>query len=183
MKDRLNRYLIELGVIFDSLDHEPMIDFAAKVASKRKLFVGGFGRTGLILQAFAIRLNQHHVPTYVLMESSTPPIEEGDLILVGSGSGTTETTLAMAKEAHRRSGVLVAITGNLLSPLGQIADHRLLIPPLLPPGLGSDTDITAPVQAGFEQALALVLEAIVTRIVGQDHPSGFSTFNPSQSNS
>ncbi|MFT7618064.1 MAG: 6-phospho-3-hexuloisomerase [Planctomycetota bacterium] len=178
MKEQLSRYLLHLGVIFDSLDVAPINEFSAKAAKRQKLFVGGFGRTGLILKSFAVRMNRLNLPTFVLLGTSAPPIEAGDLVLIGSGSGTTETTLATAKEVQRRSAELTAITGNLLSPLGQIADHRILIPPFLPPDLASDVDVTSPVQAGFEQALNLILDAISARIDSHLRPDRARSFIP-----
>lgn len=164
MKERLSRYLIELGIVFDALDDGPIEELANLVAQRQKLFVGGIGRTGLLLKAFAMRLNLLGIPTYALLEASAPTIKSQDLVLIGSGSGTTETTLAMAKESLRRSGELTAITGNVLSPLGQIAQRRISIPPILPANLLADCDVESPVQAAFEQALGLVLDAMATQI-------------------
>ncbi len=173
MKSLLSRYLLELRVVIETLDMKPWEELAKEIAHHPRLFVAGLGRTGAVMRAFAAKLNQHGRDTHVALEPGTPVLKCDDLLFIGSGSGTTETMVAVAKEAQKKQVRVIVATGNLLSPLGQLADQRLLIPPLLPPEPLDEDEIAGPVQAGFEQTLFLVLDALAARITGTEpQPKG-----------
>lgn len=53
-------------------------------------------------------------------------LEEGDLLIVVSYSGTTKDLLAVAELARERGVPLVVITGNAASPLARLADTCLV---------------------------------------------------------
>ena len=165
MKKQISRYLLELRIVLDGLDEEPLKALAERIRGKPRLFVAGLGRSGAVMRAFAERLNQCGLAAHVVLEPGAPGFQKGDLLLVGSGSGTTETMVAVAREAQKRDVAVAVITNNLLSPLGQLADHRVLVPPLLPPERPGEDEVQAPMQACFEQALFLILDALAWQIL------------------
>ena len=67
----------------------------------RRVFVAGAGRSGLISKFFAMRLMHAGLEVFVVGEIVTPSIGDGDLFLVFSGSGETETMLAFTKAAKK----------------------------------------------------------------------------------
>ena len=164
MKDALQRYLLELRVVAESLDERPFEALAGAIAARSRVFVAGLGRTGAVMSAFAARLNQGGFDAHVVLDPGSPLLQAGDLLLIGSGSGTTETMLAVAAEAARRRARVAVVTNNVLSPLGQGADETLLVPPVLPPDQPDAAGVASPVQATFEQALFLILDALAARI-------------------
>lgn len=94
----------------------------------RKTLIVGAGRSGLVGKAFAMRLMHLGFDIYVMGETITPAIEEGDLVLIisGSGSGTLSTTAArMAKKLGAR---VLAITSYPDSLLGRTADNVVVVP-------------------------------------------------------
>lgn len=82
----------------------------------------------MIMRTFAMRLMQIGFRSYVVFDTNTPAIEAGDLLIAGSGSGTTETVCVIARQAKERGARLVLISKNNTAPLAREADAVLQIP-------------------------------------------------------
>ncbi|MEZ0319714.1 MAG: 6-phospho-3-hexuloisomerase [Pyrobaculum sp.] len=96
--------------------------------SNKKILVVGVGRSGLVGRAFAMRLRHLGARSYVLGETITPSVEEGDLVVAISGSGSTQIIVAVAEAARKMKAKVVAITSYYDSPLGKLADLVVYVP-------------------------------------------------------
>ena len=94
----------------------------------KKVYTIAAGRANLIMRTFAMRLMQIGFRSYVVFDTNTPAIEAGDLLIAGSGSGTTETVCVIARQAKERGARLVLISKNNTAPLAREADAVLQIP-------------------------------------------------------
>lgn len=94
----------------------------------RKVMVVGAGRSGLVGKAFAMRLMHLGFSVYVLGETITPAVAEGDLIVAISGSGTTQVVVNAAEAAKRVGAKVIAVTSFPDSPLAKVSDHVVHIP-------------------------------------------------------
>ncbi len=94
----------------------------------KKILVVGVGRSGLVGRAFAMRLRHLGARSYVLGETITPSVEEGDLVVAISGSGTTQIVVAAAEAAKKMKAKVAAITTYPDSPLGKLADIVVFVP-------------------------------------------------------
>lgn len=94
----------------------------------KKALVVGAGRSGLVGRAFAMRLMHLGFRSYVLGETITPSVGEGDLVIAISGSGTTTMVVAAAEAAKKMKAKVIAITSYRDSPLASYADLILQVP-------------------------------------------------------
>ncbi|MCU7788292.1 6-phospho-3-hexuloisomerase [Pyrobaculum sp. 3827-6] len=94
----------------------------------KKILVVGVGRSGLVGRAFAMRLRHLGARSYVLGETITPSVEEGDMVVAISGSGTTQIVVAAAEAAKKMKAKVAAITTYPDSPLGKLADIVVFVP-------------------------------------------------------
>lgn len=94
----------------------------------KKVMVVGAGRSGLVGKAFAMRLMHLGFNVYVLGETITPAVSEGDLLIAISGSGTTQVVVSAAEAAKKVGARVVAVTSFPESPLASISDHVVRIP-------------------------------------------------------
>ena len=94
----------------------------------RRVLVVGAGRSGLVGKAFAMRLMHLGFDIYVMGETITPAVGEGDLVLIISGSGSTALPVTVAEMARRLGARVLAVTSHPDSPLGTTADHVVLVP-------------------------------------------------------
>lgn len=124
-----------------------------------RIFVVGAGRTGLALKAAAMRLMHLGLTVFVVGETTTPAIKAGDLLLAGSGSGTTSTIVKAAEKAAAVGAQILAISTTTDSPLAALATQLIV----LPAAQKQDHGGTISQQyAGslFEQAVLLLTDAI-----------------------
>lgn len=118
--------------VSNDIDKESVTRFlkilTSALANKRKILVVGAGRSGLVGKAFAMRLMHLGFNVYVVGETITPSISEGDVLVAVSGSGSTQIVLSVASAAKRAKAQVVAVTSFAESPLGKISDHVVVIP-------------------------------------------------------
>ena len=87
-----------------------------------RIFVTGAGRSFLFLKSLAMALMQIGGAVYATGEVSTPAVSPGDLLVVGSSSGSTQSVLLFVEQAKAQGAKVLAITSNPQSPIGQVAD-------------------------------------------------------------
>lgn len=94
----------------------------------KKVYITAAGRANLVMRTFAMRLMQIGFRSYVVFDTNTPAIQTGDLLIAGSGSGTTETVSVIARQAKEKGARMILITKSADSPLAELADAVLQIP-------------------------------------------------------
>lgn len=126
-----------------------------------RVFVHGTGRTGLMLRAFAMRLMQLGYTAYVVGETTTPALAMGDVLIVASASGETESVVFAATRAGRDGVRVVSITGTKDGRLSSVVEPLVLLE------TGSKYEESRmsvqPLGSLFEQTLLLFLDACILR--------------------
>lgn len=131
------------------------------------IFLMGAGRTGLMMKAAAMRLMHLGYKVYVVGETTTPAIKEGDVLIAGSGSGTTSGIVKAAETARKVGAKVLCFTTNGNSPLGTMANHSVIIPAAQKQE--RDEDISKQYAGSlFEQSLLLVLDALIQTLWEMD---------------
>ncbi|MFT2710525.1 6-phospho-3-hexuloisomerase [Clavibacter sp. Sh2036] len=136
------------------------LDEAARVIRDgRRVFALGAGRSGLALRMTAMRFMHLGLHAHVVGEATSPAIEEGDVLLVASGSGTTAGIVSAAEIAHEVGARIVALTTADDSPLAGLADVTVLIPAAAKQDHGGT--VSEQYAGGlFELSVALVGDAV-----------------------
>jgi len=93
----------------------------------RKALVLGAGRSGLVGKAFAIRLMHVGIDVYVMGETITPAIGEGDIVIIISGSGSGAMSTTAAHMAKRLGSLIFAVTSYPDSELAARAHAQIRI--------------------------------------------------------
>lgn len=101
--------------------------FLAAILDATRIYVMGAGRSGLVAKSFAMRLMHMGMTSYVVGETITPAIGEGDLIVIFSGSGNTRTIGDIAGMAKCLGVKVALISSNPSSRIGKIADYIIQI--------------------------------------------------------
>lgn len=161
--DNVRKILAELELILNYIDEkqtEHLVDkiLATKEVGK-KVYIAGVGRSSLMIRSFAMRLMHLDIPVYVVGETVTPAIQEGDLLIIGSGSGETSTLTILAKKAKKEGVQISLITRNPSSTLGSLADCILNIP------IEKGKSGFQPSGSTFEQCMLLICDAMVIRMM------------------
>lgn len=90
----------------------------------------GAGRMGYSLQAFIMRLSHLGFNSYMLGDTTTPRIGEGDLVIVNSSSGETKSIVKYSEIAKSHGASIFVLTGGNNSSLERIADFTLRYDPI-----------------------------------------------------
>jgi 6-phospho-3-hexuloisomerase len=139
----------------------------------QRLYVAGVGRSGFAMRAFAMRLMHLGRQVHFVGDVTTPGIEEGDLLVVGSGSGSTESLQVMVRKAKDLRAEVVLITIDASSPIAAVAGHLIRIP--APSPKAADTsgqvDSVQPMGSLFEQCLLLLSDIIILLLMDRQHVS------------
>ncbi len=128
------------------------------------IFISGAGRSLYMLQAFAMRLVHIGLKAFVVGETSTPAIGPNDLLIAGSGSGVTRTTLAIVEAARDRGALVCTITANPGGPIPQASNMVIEIPwPLTKISNGELSP--QPPGSLFEQCLLVLGDDMIMRLM------------------
>jgi 6-phospho-3-hexuloisomerase len=159
--------LIELDRTLNSIDPEPLAQLRSSLREAPRIFVAGKGRSGLVMRAFAMRLMHLGRPVYIVDDVTTPAITQGDLLVIGSGSGRTVSLVQYAARAAEVGANVVLVTSAAASPIHEHA--RCVLHLTAPtPKRGADHDQPAslqPMGSLFEQAMLLLLDMLIIQLM------------------
>ena len=155
----------ELTAALLSIDVEAVANLRRDILQARRIFVAGMGRSGLRMQAFAMRLMHLDRPAHVVGAVTTPAIGAGDLLLIGSGSGRTASLVSYAQKASELNAQMTLITIASESPIGKYADSIVRIAAASPKIAAAGTESIQPMGSLFEQALGLLLDIVIIQLM------------------
>ena len=100
-----------------------------RVVSNRKttIFLAGAGRSGFVAKSFAMRLMHLGFYVYVFNETIAPPVRDGDIIIIISKSGKSNSITQIVEDSKIDNVKFLAVCGNTKSDLAQKADARIVI--------------------------------------------------------
>ena len=158
----ISEILDELGETVEHVCNDSAEELADAILAAQTVFVAGVGRSGLAMKSFAMRLMHMGFDAYVVGETVTPSITDKDVLLVGSGSGSTSSLVVNASKADAIGATICLITIDEDSPIAQVADAVLTIP-APSPKVNRDLGFRSvqPMGSLFEQSLLLTLDAVV----------------------
>jgi 6-phospho-3-hexuloisomerase len=158
----------ELRAALRSVDPEAVNNLRQDIIDARRVYVAGQGRSGLRMQGFAMRLMHLDLDAHVVGGVTTPAIGPGDLLIIGSGSGRTESLVSYARRARELNAQVALITIAEESPIGKNADTVIRIvasSPKLTGGPDSNNPSVQPLGSLFEQTLGMLLDIIVIQLM------------------
>lgn len=127
MREAIRDIVDNLQKMEREIDAETVDRFIDTLTSAGNVFVLGLGRSGLVAKAFAMRLMHLEINVFVVGETITPAINEGDALIAISGSGRTSYIVNAAGIARERGAQVVAVTSHPESELGVIADLTVTV--------------------------------------------------------
>ena len=126
-----------------------------------RIFITGAGRSGLVSRFFAMRLVHSGYKVSMVGEIVTPSIQAGDLFVVISGSGGTETLLPLVKKAKSMGAKVAVLSMKDKSPMAELADLVIQV--------GNDDSYNKvyemPMGTTFELSTLVYLEGIIAKIM------------------
>lgn len=151
--------LDENSRLLASVEAERWDRAATLITTARSVFVIGNGRTGLALQMAAMRLMHLGLDVHVAGEVTAPAIGSGDVLIAGSGSGSTASVVSAADTARAVGASILAVTTAPDSALAQRA-HEVLVLPAADKQDHSGAITSQYAGSLFEQSVLLAFDAL-----------------------
>jgi 6-phospho-3-hexuloisomerase len=170
----------ELAENAKRIDNDQLTEAEKLIKEADRIFIAGAGRSGFAARGFANRLMHLGFKSFFVGEPTTPSIQKDDLLVIGSGSGRTESLVSMANKAKKQGAKLITLTIFPENTIGSLADVTIKIP-----GLTSKADNVVkeevvsiqPKGNSFEQLSWLIYDSIIIdlkRETGQTEEQMFS---------
>lgn len=174
------------GSIADTVSDKEGQQLMQALLAAPRVYVAGAGRSGLIAKAFAMRLMHLGMESYVVGETITPAMQNGDLLVTFSGSGETHSITDICKTAKTVGGTLALITSRRDSSMAATADLTVVLDSRQydDEGLSSDFAIRqitgehrsgadynpkAPIGSLFETAAMIFSDAVILELMDLRH--------------
>ena len=155
----MNTIIAELDRSSKSIAPEKIQEMIQKIKDHKRIFVYGTGRSGLMLKALAMRLMQIGLDAYVVGETTTPSVHEGDLLIVASASGETGSVCMTAQSAVKQGVDLIVISSAPESTLGKIQAPDIVIESATKFATSKVSE--QPLGSLFEQMLLMVFDTVI----------------------
>lgn len=164
-KDKIKTILGELNAVLVEIKEEEVAVLANNLISSKKIVVIGSGRMGLAAKAFAMRLMHLGKESYTLNDCNLPSIGSGDVLLLCSGSGETQTIYDLALIAKNKGVKLITITGNLDSRMAKFSDFVVQVKAPSKASTAIVKPSIQPMTSLMEQSLFLFFDALVLELM------------------
>jgi len=138
--------------------------------NKRKLFLLASGRSAFILQCFATRLVHLGADVYMVTNlASIPALTTNDILIILSGSGTTEIVVSLLKNYVNsvKPHSIISITSHPESIVGRISDITIKLKGRTKRDnvdRHDDTALLTPEGTNFEIAAFVYLDSIIAEL-------------------
>jgi 6-phospho-3-hexuloisomerase len=160
-KQRTGLALDELRHVIDAMPEDATKPLADAIVSARRVAVHGLGREGLQMKGLAMRLFHLGLNAHVVGEMTTPPVGEGDLLIVSSGPGNLATHEALMSRVKADGARLAAITAQPQGGVAQLSDVVLHIPAQTMANDLAGKVSVLPMGSLFEAAMMVVFEILI----------------------
>lgn len=152
--------LYKYGALIKEEEVAKVVELCQKA---NRIFIAGAGRSGFAARGFANRMMHLGFTVYFVGETTTPSIQKGDLLIIGSGSGTTASLVSDCKKAKAQEATIVTLTICPEAPIGQMADAIVTIPGATQKNAEHVNDVVTEQPGGnlFEQLSWLIYDSIV----------------------
>ena len=166
-----NVILDEIKEVLDQVNDSEFKNAAVSINKDRRIFVNGEGRSGLMAKGFAMRLMHLGYETYVVSETITPALKEGDLFIVVSGSGKSTNIISDTNKAKSIGSDILVFTSNNDSELAKLADKIVIVPGTVKGDTGAERKSIQLLSSLFDQSIHIVLDGLCLYLSQRDNIS------------
>lgn len=161
--------LSELTRNADLIEESGFDKFLDEIIAGNRIFLAGSGRSGLVIRAFANRLMHLGLNVNVIGDVTTTFAKEGDLLIVGSGSGETQSLVAMSQKAKKNNLKVALLTMAPGSTIAKLADAVCVLPGASPKVQEGEPQVVSiqPMGSGFEQLSLIVYDATIMALMSR----------------
>ena len=164
LRDDARQALAEVGEVLDAALPGQVEAMAPPILRARRIALHGVGREGLMMKSLAMRLFHLGLDAHVVGDMTTPPLGEGDLLIVSAGPGQFSTVAALVGVAREAGAATLCVTAEPSGKVPQAADHTIHLPAqTMANDQGGPTSIL-PMGSLFEATQFLFFEMLILHL-------------------
>jgi len=126
-KNTVSEIIDHIKSVADEIDSKNVRMLMDDLLKAKRVFVYGMGRSGLVAQAFGMRLANLDFQVYVVGGVTTPAIKKDDLLFLISGSGNTKSIVLAAEVAKEVGAKIGCLTSNPKSRIAELSDNYVIV--------------------------------------------------------
>ncbi|EOH80808.1 6-phospho-3-hexuloisomerase [Enterococcus malodoratus] len=165
VKEHTREIIEELLAFVDYEKDQELDQLVDAILQAKNIFLSGAGRSGVAITGFTNRLLHLGLPVHLAGEISCPRTAKGDLLIIGSGSGTTPGLVTLAKKAKSNGVSLALLTMDKESEIAQLADVVVVLPGVSPKLKENNLTSIQPMGSAFEQISFLTYDGIILELM------------------
>jgi 6-phospho-3-hexuloisomerase len=158
-----NFIMREVSEALEKIDPEVVDRVVTSLIEAETIFVYGVGRSGLVGKSFAVRLVQMGLDVHFVGDTTTPIVEEKDLVFIISNTGETMSAVQTANIVRRIGAKVISVTSNPHSKLATASNFIIEIPPCR----DEQRKRLAPLGTIFEAAAFIMLDSLVPLLMNR----------------
>ncbi len=165
-KELAAKVLEENRQVLDRINLNEVETLLAEIDKAKTIQLYAMGRMGLSMRGFAMRLKHMGYDAYIVYDTITPCIGEGDLLIDMCGMTNVEMNIVkLAKEAGARIGIMGPHPEN---EIGQLADFSVRVPGQF---FGDPSEVKSiqPMCTILEQSMFLLTDILTMMIIERKH--------------
>lgn len=160
------RDIIEELLAFVDYEKDEELDrLVDAILQAKSIFLSGAGRSGVAIRGFTNRLLHLGLSVNLVGEISCPRTKKGDLLIIGSGSGTTPSLVSLAKKAQKNGVTIALLTMDNESTIADLADVVVVLPGVSPKLKENNLTSIQPLGSAFEQISFLTYDGIILELM------------------
>ena len=152
--------------VLNRIDLNEIDRLISEINKAKTIQLYAMGRMGLSMRGFAMRLKHMGFDAYIVYDTITPCIGEGDLLLNLCGVTNVEMNIVkLSKEAGATIGILGAHPEN---EIGELADFSVRVPGQI---FGGDSEVPSiqPMSTLLEQSMFLLTDIITMMLIDRNN--------------
>jgi 6-phospho-3-hexuloisomerase len=152
----------ENKTVLDKVDLQELDVLIEEIGKAKTIQLYAMGRMALSVRGFAMRLKHMGFDTYIVYDTTTPRIGDGDLLLgICAVTNVELNVITCAKEAGAKIGLLTAHPEN---EHGKLADFTVRVPGQI---FGGDLEVPSiqPMASLLEQSMFLFTDIVTMLLI------------------
>jgi 6-phospho-3-hexuloisomerase len=165
MNEKINLILKEIELVLSQVSQKDSDELINTILTSNKIVVCGAGRVGMAIRGFGMRLGHFGLNAFTIGDSTVPSIGQGDLLIVASGSGETQTIYDLVTIASKNGATIAAVTGNPESRIAKLSNVKVIINAPSKTKAVEGIVSMQPMTTLNEQSLGIFFDALVLKMM------------------
>lgn len=164
LKNAVASAIAEVGAVLERAIPQQVEGMAAPILAAKRIALYGVGREGLMMKSLCMRLFHLGLDAHVVGDMTTPPVGQGDLLIVSAGPGQFSTVNGLIGVASAAGASTMCVTAKPDGTAPESVDHVVYLEAQTMANDQGAAQSVLPMGSLFEAAQFLFFEMVVLHL-------------------